>query len=422
MKKAFSLSLILLFLIIPLFICAVGQQEKGPVKLTFIGRDAVYGDAIDIAISEYVKLNPQVSIENLELPYASQYEKVVIDMKGAVGTYDLILIDDPAATQFQRAGWLANLDELLKKRGEKLDPDLISTAVKLGRYPYADDGTLYGLPHIGNVELFVYRKDLFQKYGLSKPEKWDDVLAAAKKIQAGEKDVYGVVFRGVKGNPITSTSLPLFWAFGANVLDSKGRPALDTPEARNAWEFFLKLKDYAPEGVAAYNSAQVKDALYSGRAAMAIEVWPGWVPGLNDPSKSAVVGKAEVTTHPGQVKKSSPMLGIWLIGIPEASKNHEEALDFLLFLTGKETQIKIAEIGLPPTRESVFMEPGLIKKFPWYPVQVAAMKNGVGRPRTTQWKELEDIYGAYLQLVLIGKMTPADALKEANSKMKEVLE
>ena len=228
MKKAFSLCLILFFLILPFLIWAAPQEEKGPVKLTFIGRDAVYGDAIDIAIEEYVKLNPQVSIENLELPYASQYEKVVIDMKGAVGTYDLILIDDPVATQFQRAGWLANLDDLLKKRGEKLDPDLVSTAVKLGRYPFTDTGTLYGLPHIGNVELFVYRKDLFNKYGLSKPEKWDDVLAAAKKIQSGEKDVYGVVFRGVKGNPITSTSLPLFWAFGANILDAQGRPSLDT--------------------------------------------------------------------------------------------------------------------------------------------------------------------------------------------------
>ena len=71
-KKVLFLWFMLVLLILPLTLWAAPQREKGPVKLTFIGRDAVYGDAIDIAIDEYVKLHPEVSLENLELPYANQ--------------------------------------------------------------------------------------------------------------------------------------------------------------------------------------------------------------------------------------------------------------------------------------------------------------------------------------------------------------
>ena len=421
-KKIIIIIFAVLLVTFPAFIWATGQAEKGPVKLTIAGRDGGYGKAMQIAVDEYMKKHPDVSFEVLKLPGASLYEKVVIDMKNAVGTYDVIMIDDPIATQFQKAGWLTNLDELYKKKGLSLDPDLISTAVKLGRYPYTDTGTLYALPHVGNVELFAYRKDLFEKLGLSKPAKWDDVLDAAGKIRSSFPDVYGVVFRGVKGNPIVAGFLPIYWAFGGKVLVD-GKPALDSQQALNALKFFLKLKRYAPEGVAMYNSAQVKDALYGGKAGIVTEVWPSWVPKLNDPNESRVVNKVEVTTHPGEVEKSSPMIGVWLLGIPKASKHHDAAFDFLQFITGKEMQIKMAdEAGLAPTRDSVYKVAKLVSKYPWYPVQNQALKNAVGRPRTTKWSELENIFGTYLQLALIGSMDPEKALKEANAKMKEVLE
>ena len=423
MKKHFWVFFIVMLLVLlPFTVWSKGQQEKGAVKLIIAGRDGGYGKAMQLAVDEYSGLHPDVSFEVLKLPGASLYEKVVIDMKNSVGTYDVIMIDDPVATQFQKAGWLANLDDLFKKSGKSLDPDIISTAVKLGRYPYADNGSLYALPHVGNVELFAYRKDIFNKLGLSKPAKWDDVLADAKMIKQSEPDVYGVVFRGVKGNPIVAGFLPIYWAFGAKVLKD-GKPALDSPQALNALNFFLKLKQYAPKGVAMYNSAQVKDALYGGKAGIVTEVWPSWVPKLNDPNESLVVNKVEVTTHPGEVEKSSPMIGVWLLGIPKASKHQDTAFDFLLYITGKEMQVKMAdEFGIAPTRDSVYKVSKLISKYPWYPVQAAALKNAVGRPRTTKWSELENIFGTYLQLALIGSMNAQDALKEANAKMTEVLE
>ncbi len=423
MKNRFILSVLVLLLAPVFFVLASPQPEAtGPVKLTIAGRDGVYGNAMQYATDEYTKGHPDVTFDVLKLPYNSQYEKVVIDMKSGTGSYDLIMIDDPNAPQFQKAGWLASLDGMLKSKGETLDPDFISAAVKLGRYPYADSGTLYALPHVGNVEMFAYRTDLFDKYGLAKPATWDDVLADAQKLKQMDPNVTPVGFRGVKGNPIVSGFLPIFWAFGANVLENN-KATVDSPQALAALQYFLKLKAYAPQAVDTWNSAQVRDALYGGRLAMVTEVWPSWVGDLNNPDKSQVVGKVMVTAHPRETAPSSPVIGAWLLGIPKASKNQSAAFDFLMYVTGKDMQIQLADqFGIAPSRKSAFQDPGLLKKYPWFPGQEAALENARARARTNKWPEIETTFGTYLQLALIGQMSAQDALKTANEKIQEIIQ
>jgi len=420
--KKFTIGLLLALLLVPFLIWAGGQEESGLMRLTIAGRDGAYGDGMQLAADEYAKSHPNVTFEVLKLSGASVFEKTVIDMKAGAGTYDLIMIDDPNAPQFQKAGWLTDLDALYKKNDLSLDADFIPTLIKLGRYPYSDSGTLYAMPHVGNVELFAYRTDLFKKYGFGRPEKWDDVLAAAKAIKAGEPEISAVLFRGAKGNPIVTGFLPIFWSFGAKILEN-GKPVLDSPEALNALNFYLELAKFAPEGVSMYQSAQVKDAIYSGKGAMAIEVWPGWIKNLDNPAESAVVGKVEVIKHPGQVKKSSPLIGVWLLGIPDASKHKDTAFDFLQFITSADVQEKLSgEAGIPPTRKSVHEIQALIDKYAWYPAQLEGLQNGVGRPRTNKWKEIEAALGTYLQLALIGDLSAEEALNKANDKIKEIVQ
>ncbi len=404
---------------------ASGTSEKTTgekqVTLTIAGRDGAYGDAMQLAADEYSRQNPGVSFEILKLSGSNLLEKTVIDLRSGTGTYDLIMIDDPIAPRMQQAGWLADLGAMYKEQNVTLDPDLIDNVVRLGRYPYSEDGTLYALPHVGNVELFAYRTDLAGKYGYSSLEKWDQVLALAKDLQTGEPEVTPILFRGVKGNPIVTGFLPVYWAFGAKILDN-GKPAFNSPQARKALEFFLELSKYAPEGVSMYQSAQVRDALYSGAGAVAVEVWPGWIGDLDNPEKSSVVGKVKVTTHPGQVNPSSPLIGVWLLGIPKDSRNKEEAFRFLQFVTSREMQTEMAEqTGIPPTRVSVHQNPGLVSKYPWYPAQLQGLQSGVARPRTDYWSEIETAFGGFLQQALIGDLTAAQALEQTQQKVQEII-
>lgn len=398
-----------------------GGESEEMVTLTIAGRDGAYGDGMDLAAEAFMAENPNVEIEVLKLSGSALFEQTVVDLRSGTSSYDIILIDDPNAPQYMAAGWLADLDEMFQARGIEPDEDFIDPTLMLGRYPYAEDGTLYALPHVGNVELFAYRRDLFEKHGLASPETWDAVMTAAEALAENEPGVSPILFRGSKGNPIVTGFLPILWSFGANVLED-GEASLDSPEAVAAVEYFLELSQYAPEGVANYQSAQVRDALYSGTGAIAIEVWPGWIRDINNPDESAVVDQVAITKHPRQTRSSSPMIGVWLAAIPENAPNSEVAFDFLLHLTSEEMQRQMSlEAGIPPTRASVHEMADVQEAYFWYPAQLDGLQNGVARPRTDQWKEVEAALGEALQQALIGEIGAEEAVRRAHERIAEIV-
>lgn len=409
-------------LLLSLCLILSGAFAQKQVKLVIAGRDGDYGNAMQVAVDAYTAQHPNVKFDVLKLSGDDVYQKTVIDLKSGTGTYDLILIDDPKALQYQQAGWLTDLDAMFKKSGKALDSDFISNIIDLCRYPNNAKGKLYSLPFVGNVSLFAYRADLFAKYGLAAPKTWDDVLTAAKTISEKEPGIDGISFRGVKGNPILTAFLPIFWSFGADFMDASGKPTVNSPEAVKALKFFLELAKYGPKSTPMNNTAQVRDGLLAGTVGIAPEVWPAWLGKIDDPNESKVAGKVKITKHPAEVKKSSPMIGIWHIAIPAASKNKEAAFEFLTFLTSKETQkLMVLKAGLPPSRTSVFTDKDVLAKYPWYPAISDALENGVARPRTLYWAEIENTMGGLIQEALIGQKTAEQALNEANAKIAEIV-
>ena len=398
-------------------VLALGANAGWAEKLVIAGRDGGYAKALKIAVDAYKAQNPAVEVERLELTGGGLLDKVTIAMREGSSAYDVIMLDDPWAPEFMAKGWLADLDQL----GGGVDEDFVKPARDVSRHPVGS-GPHYAVPFVGNVELFAYNKAMFDRHGLSRPESWADVLVAAKTISEAEDGVAGAVFRGKKANPIVTGFLPILWAHGARIVDADGNAGLDSQAALDALNLYLELAKYAPKGVETYNSSEVRDAIQTGATAMAIEVWPSWVPSMDDPAASRVVGQIEIMAAPGQVEGPKPMLGSWLVAVPAASERQDTARDFIDFLTSSAMQKRLAlEVGTPPTRASVYADQEVISAYRWYPAQVAALQEAQPRPRTAAWSKLEAIMGDYLQLALIGEMSPKDALAEANERVARAL-
>ncbi|MGF1861654.1 extracellular solute-binding protein [Photobacterium profundum] len=383
-------------------------------ELVIAGRDSSYGQALQHIITEYKKVNTDANITLVQRPSSGLYESIVLSMREKTGNYDVVLIDDTWATEFLTNKWLAPLSKNIE------DPDFVKAPFDLGRYPSAT-GDAYAIPMVGNVAMFAWNKTVFDKHNLSKPQTWTDVLTAAEKIDA-DKDKSGLVFRGVKGNPIVTGFLPILWGYGADVVNSKGKAALNTPEAKQALETFLAMKQYAPRGVDVYNADEVRDSLQKGTAAMAIEVWPAWVPNLDNPELSMVVDDMEIMAPPAEVGSPSPMLGIWQLSVPADSNNKQAAEDFIKFATSPAIQKTLAlDYGIPPTRESVYLDSAVTAKYRWYPQQVEALKTGKARPRIQNWAEVESILGDFLQMAMMGQMTAEQALNQAQRRISRTI-
>jgi multiple sugar transport system substrate-binding protein len=390
--------------------------------ITAIGRDAEHNDINSGVIDFFTRENPNYKVEYTPLAYSALYDKIVLTLQQGATTVDLVYMDDPWIPQFGEKGWLTDLEALSKEAGITLDlGDFPKVLIDVGRHPYRT-GKLVAFPQMGNVQIFAYRKDVFDKLGLGEPKTWTDVLSACEKIKASGLVEYPIAFRGVKGNPVATAFQPLLYAFGGKILsDDLKSCALDS-KAVEALEFLLQLKKYAPPGVENFNTPDVRDRLVGGKIAMSTETWPGWIKDADNPAVSKVPGLLAYTLTPGERERPSPLLGVWYWGIPAASQNKEAALNYILYSASARMQKLMAIVkGLPPVRASVGADKEVVGLRRWVAIQVQSLASAVPRPRTPLWSKVEDIFGGYVNQVLAGTLKPADAVAKACEDINKAL-
>jgi len=376
--------------------------------LTIAVNAGVEGSALKAAAQEWGELR-HTRIEVVELPYANLFEKESLDLQSRTGAYDVIMMDDP---------WFPKLvaDSGLTPLPREPDADFLASALAV----CGQARTFYALPYVGNSQLFFYRKDLFDKYKLGAPDRWEKILTGAKTIGAGER-MFGYVMRAAPGNSAVTDFMPLLWAFGGDIFDAQGHPSLTKPEAIEALRFMVELGKYSPPGYAGFNAAEVSAQLLQGTAAMSIN-WPAWIAAMDDPSKSKVVGKIEFAPMPSAKLPGVAELGAWLLAVPAGSPHRDAAFDFIYWATDPAQMTQAALRGNPPTRRSVFQSADLLKKFRAFPAQLAALEAARPRPRTTQWNEIENAFGVSLSQANSGAATPEAAMEQANREITAVLE
>jgi len=396
-----------------------GSETAAPERRLRLAVNAgVEAAALKQAVKDYEQQSG-ARIEVVEYPYASLFEKLLLALGEPSVSYDLVMIDDPWFPRFAEMNGLLELTPLYAARGlDGPDADFLPPSLALCRQPYAT-GRLYALPYVGNAQLFFYRKDLFDKHGLPPPRTWPEVLTAGRLVGGREK-MHGYVMRAAQGNPIVADFMPLLWAFGGRLLDERGRPQVNTPEAVAALEFMLRLGAISPPGYVNFNADEVGAHLAQGTAVMGIN-WPAWIPVFSDPARAKVAGRIAAAPMPSEKSAGASAIGNWLLAIPRGARNPELAFDFLLWVTSREQMRLSARRGNPPTRKSVFEDPELIARFPAYPAQYQALVGSRPRPRSPVWNEIENTFGTYLSQANAGTLTPREALARAQRDLEQIV-
>ncbi len=392
-----------------LCLALAGCSRPGSNKVLTIAVNAgVEGSALKAAAGEWGERN-NTRIEVVELPYANLFEKEALDLQSRTGAYDVIMLDDPWFPKLVADGGLSSLPR-------KPDADFLASCLAVCRR----SENFYALPYVGNSQLFFYRKDLFNKYKLGTPDRWEQVRDAAKVIGAGEK-MYGYVMRAAPGNSAVTDFIPLMWAFGGDIFDAQGNPNLTSPQAIEALRFMVELGKYSPPGYAGFNAAEVSAQLLQGTSVMSIN-WPAWIAAMDDPSKSKVPGKIEFAPMPSARVPGVAELGAWLLAVPVSSSHRDAAIDFIYWATEATQMTQAALRGNPPTRRSVFQSPDLVKKFRAFPAQLASLDSARPRPRTAQWNEIENAFGVSLSQANSGALSPEAAMQQANHEIAAIIQ
>ena len=294
------------------------------------------------------------------------------------------------------------------------------------------DGKLLGMPWFTDAGLLFYRKDLVEKYGLKAPGTWDELTAAATKIQEGERkagsaDFQGFVFQAKAYEGLTCDALEWVASFGGGeIVDKAGNITINNPGAAKALDTAASwIGTIAPGGVLNYDEEAARGVWQNGKAAF-MRNWPyAW--SLGQAPDSPIKGKIGVAALPagsGAGAKKSATLGGWQLAVSKYSKNVDAAASLVMYMTSAEVQKKRAVGGsYNPTIPALYKDKDITTANPFMGDLLDVFTNAVARPATATGLKYPEVSNAFWDAahdVMSKKSTGTEAVKKLEGKLKQI--
>ncbi len=109
-------------------------------------------------------------------------------------------------------------------------------------------GSYYAVPFHGWIQGIWYRADWFAEAGLSEPRSWDDIMAAAEYFYQPENNQYGILVGTMAEAFTEQVFTQIARSNGASLFDADGNLVFNSPEMREAIEYYAELAQYNPPG------------------------------------------------------------------------------------------------------------------------------------------------------------------------------
>lgn len=251
------------------------------------------------------------------------------------------------------------------------------------------------IPLVTEWQVLFYRKDLFAAAGIKVPTNFDELAAAAEKLNTG--GVSGFASRGKGAAAVTQLSSYVY-NFGGQYLN-KGVAVFDSKEAVDGIRYYGKIVgSYGPRGVTSMSWENILPLFQAGRVAMWTDasVFYGQI---SDPAKTSLsADNIGIANFPAGPKTNSPFyVTSWGVAIASQSKKKDLAKSFIEWATSKELAAKGLLANITMARTSVWEDPAVVAKVVPGLVETRAFvaKNGnpSDRPFMSAVGEARDLIG-----------------------------
>ena len=359
-------------------------------------------------------------------------QKVTTDIATKGGQFDIITIGAYETPLWGKQGWLVSLDDL----GDAYDYGDIIPQVKDA---LSVDGKLFAVPFYAESSFTFYRKDLFEKAGITMPEKptFAQITEYAAKLTDKENGVYGICLRGKPGwgeNMAFFTTLVN--GMGGQWFGMDWKPMLESPEWKESLAWYLDvMTKYGPPGASANGHNENRALFATGKCAMWIDATSaaGYI---YNPKESQVADKTAFTASPVSDKNpnASGWSWAWALGIPSSSKKADAAKSFLAWATSKDYVKLVGStegwVAAPPgTRKSTYDNAEYTKAAPFAGTVLTAIQvtnpskptvnpvpyTGVQFVAIPEFQGIGTAVGQEIAAALAGQKTADEALAAAQA-------
>lgn len=369
---------------------------------------------------QFTKLHPNITIDFQDIPAEEIHDKLLTQVAGGTAP-DVAYLDASNVGDFAGRKALVSLDSYLaKSKGVSADDYLPAF-----RDSASFQGSMYGLPFDGESTGLFYRTDLFEAAGIQGPPKtWDEFLDAAKKLTNKDKKQYGFILFAPES---AYYWYPWLWQAGGKLLSEDGKTIQFNDETgKRAAEFYVGLKDYAPEDFLNSNSYDGRVAFANGQVAMYVA--GAWFAGTLRSEFPDINGKWAAAPLPEDKQCATTIAGDTLV-IFDQSKNKDAAWKWIEFLTAPQN-MALWNLGTPdapgsllPPRKSLIDDPNAFKNNDTLKGFAEQMKCGVTNATgNADWGQVEQSLNDHLGKAMFGELTAAEAVDQAAKEGQALLD
>lgn len=435
----------------------VWKQCSG-VTLQFISENTPPTAAIAANTKPFTDLTG-INVEFAIYPLQALVQKVALDIGAGRGAYQVIYSDPYQVLAPYRRG-LANLnkfinDESLPSIPNGLEDFFPTQLVTTGRF--GDREELYALPYDNPTMIWMYRNDIFEKYGQqmrqdlgfdptpSESSTWDQYYRTAEWINENVDEVpYGTGHQAKQHDSLMNDFSNVLWSHGGNYFPGgmkvgrlgqvdPGPCTLDQPKAIEAARFYNELvSGIAHPASVTWDWTGLNNGFTAGEVAMC----PNWHEFAGSIADSPIGGDVRYAPLPKSSARSADMFGGSGIAINGAAPEAEQraAWLFLVWATSPETQVMamFGEAGgTTPTRQSVWNMPR-VEEAKTRPSNAPTMltaqaltqawkPENIGlRPKIPSWNPVDVTIYTELSKMLVSGKSPEQAMRDAARAIDEI--
>jgi multiple sugar transport system substrate-binding protein len=397
------------------------DEQVGMVNVVF-KHGKIAGDpaAFRSLLRRFEAEHPGIRIKDEVLPASTdqQHQFYVTNLESHASDFDVLSMDVIWVQEFARAGWVRDLSHLLPVQDrDQFFPGPMEAVTF--------EGKVFAIPWYIDAGLLYYRKDFLDKYGFDPPKTWEELVATAQAILAGEKDpqLRGFIWQGKQYEGLICNVLEYIWSAGGEVLDRDSRVMLNHPQARMALGFMRSLivQGVSSPMVTTADEETTRRVFGEGRAIF-LRNWPyAW--NLFEKEGSKVRGKVGISPLPSFAGfHPASTLGGWQLGVNRYSRYPKEGEALIRFLTSRNIQRWMAiEIGYKPTRKSLYQDEELHAAQPFITQLYDVFLLARPRPVSPYYLMLSQVMQPEFSAALVGLKTPQEALRDAQFQMNHIL-
>jgi len=370
----------------------------------------------------YEREHPNVRIKWVDVPFSEGPKRTLTAMMSG-HTPDVINLNPDFSAVLANRNALVDMNTALPEQVKASYLPVAWQAATLNQ-PGGKQLT-FGLPWYVTSSVTIYNKAILKKAGLTAPPATFEELPAFMEAIRKQTGAYGMMpVIAERGNFLKELQ-----KIGVTLYDPQGRAVFATDKAMGHLAYFVEMyKEGWIPAEAITESHQAAVGRFQAGTLASLLIGPNFL-------KIVKENAPDIYEHTGvapQFPENSQMkdFALMVVVVPVKSAHPKEAADFAAFMTNAENQLALAKAApvLPSvsaalanpyfseTQSDDLMAQGrsisarqLLKATAAY--QIKPNQNAIN-----------DIIDHYVQLAMLGKITPADALRQAQTEINATLE